>query len=177
MVNKKAGKGLAFLEGAPVFTSKLGNPIKFKVLTVPLTEGLDAEAGSDSGAGVDLRQRDVIPAAGARQPIETPLEVPLQHAENVAVALTTVPHVKVSVVGGLKATILHEAAGGAHILPLLRLSADDIGAIVTSGSRKSRAYAELVTSAEYFESQRSQWGPMVTNLGLDVSYRWAACAV
>ncbi|GAQ85408.1 hypothetical protein KFL_002330180 [Klebsormidium nitens] len=171
MVNKKAGKGLAFLEGAPVFTSKLGNPVKLKVLTVPLTEGLDVEAGSNTGAGVVQGQRDVIPTESTRQPIETPLELPLQHVENVAVALTSVPHVKVSVAGGLKATILHEAAGGAHILPLLRLSADDIGAIVTSGTRKSRAYAELVTSAEYFESQRSQWGPMVTNLALDVSYR------
>lgn len=182
LVNKKAGRGLGFMEGVPMFTSKLGNAVKVKVLSVPLKEsaeeGLGTNGGLSDGFAVLERQRDyhsVLSPSLISQSVETPLEVPWQSTENVAVSLTNVPRVRISVAGGLKVTILHEAAGGAHILPLLRLSADDIGAIVTSGSRKTRAYAELVTSADYFESQKSQWGPMLKNLMLDVSYRLASC--
>jgi hypothetical protein len=59
---------------------------------------------------------------------------------------------------------LHEASGGMHLLPLVRLCMQDIGAVLQMGSGKSRVLFGCSVSFDFFQAQNSCWYNAITFL-------------
>jgi hypothetical protein len=144
LVNQKSKSGLALLDGAPVLVKQPGHPFKVKILAQPYKAKENISSSSSSPDG------SVVVGGGGED---------LQHAQDVegeAIVAATVPLVKCDI-QNVALTLLYEAAGGLHLLPLLRLHMYDMGAVLQVGSFKTRAMSGCNVSLDYFEAQSNCW--------------------
>jgi hypothetical protein len=144
LVNQKSKSGLALLDGAPVLVKQPGHPFKVKILAQPYKAKENISSSSSSPDG------SVVVGGGGED---------LQHAQDVegeAIVAATVPLVKCDI-QNVALTLLYEAAGGLHLLPLLRLHMYNMGAVLQVGSFKTRAMSGCNVSLDYFEAQSNCW--------------------
>lgn len=79
-----------------------------------------------------------------------------QQLKNTAVAAMVIPDVTCDI-QDLTFTLLHEASGGMHLLPLVRLYMQDVGAVLHMGSGKTTVLFGCSISFDYFQAQKSCW--------------------
>lgn len=141
LVNQKSKCGLALMEGAAMLVKQPGNPFKLRILA----------------------QRDRPPESVNLVSLEdTTTEEVVQdpdqdaHLFRQAVSASVIPEVKCEI-ENFTFTLLHEASGGLHLLPLLRLCMHDTGAVLQMGSGKTRVMFGCNISLDYFQAQSSCW--------------------
>lgn len=134
LVNKKSNGYLAIVDCMPMIVGKPGNP--YKVKEVCFTEDNstsnvgDGEEADGSMGGIDLEEK--------------------------AVRLINIPQLTFEI-ESISATILYEAGGGTHLLPLARCRMQAIRALAQLGAHKTRFMSGCNLFLEYFEAQANSW--------------------
>eukprot|EP01018_Ginkgo_biloba_P002878 Gb_15288 [translate_table: standard] len=156
LINQKSSSGVAFVNGLPMFIKKPGNPIKLKVFSpTALIKSLPVAA---------LHLQNIAPNR------DEPSYIQPKDEEKVVLMATVVPHVNV-VIENCVITILYEATGAIHFLPLLRVCMDDAKSVSQVSSSKIRVISSFRIMLESYEAQRNRWMEMVRPIEICIVYR------
>lgn len=148
LVNQKSKCGLSLVEGSPMLVKRPGSSFKLRILA---REKEEPEA-------VKL----VSLEHGDKEEVDHGHEHDSgQQLKDIAVAATVIPDVTCDI-HDFTFTLLHEASGGMHLLPLVRLCMQDIGAVLQMGSGKTRVLFGCSVSLDFFQAQNSCWYSTIT---------------
>ncbi|BBN13913.1 hypothetical protein MPTK1_6g07390 [Marchantia polymorpha subsp. ruderalis] len=153
LVNQKSKTGIAFEDNVPLLVKQPGNPFKIKVVSKPTQSDTNPEEAKA------LTQKD-----------ETPLQTPPLDDHEAVRLVTSIPHVLCKF-ETFVLTVLHEAAGGLHLLPLLRVRVPGTEGVIQAGVTKSRTILQCGIVLEYYEMQTTLWVPVINPIETDIFYR------
>nr|PNR49566.1 hypothetical protein PHYPA_011462 [Physcomitrium patens] len=157
LVNRKSKCGLSLVEGSPMLVKRPGSSFKLRILA---REKEDPEA-------VKL----VSLEHGDKDEVDHGHEVDSDKQLNdIAIAATVIPDVTCNV-NDFTFTLLHEASGGMHLLPLVRLCMQDIGVVLQMGSGKTRVLFGCSISFDYFQAQNCCWVAVINPIGIELLHR------
>lgn len=150
LVNQKSKCGLSLSEGFPMLVKRPGNSFKLRILAREKEE-------PEAPKLVSLEHGDKDEVDHGHEHDSA------QQLKDTAVAATVIPDVTCDI-QDFTFTLLHEASGGMHLLPLVRLCMQDIGAVLQMGSGKTRVLFGCSISFDYFQAQNSCWYISFTSL-------------
>lgn len=150
-MNKKSGSSLAFVNARLQLVKKPGNPLKIKIFspaswtkTLPIDTLRRNASNGDGSLNLDPMEEETF--------------------------ITTVPQVKV-IVNMFVITILYEASGAIHFLPLLRVCMDSGESVAQVSSYKFRTISTFKIRLESYEAQTDKWMEMLQNVQICIVYR------
>ena len=151
LVNQKSKCGLALAEGSPMLVKQPGNAFKVRILAQQDEPEEDVKLVS-----IENAEKEEVDNVVADHDDDD------HHLREKAIAATVIPNVTCDI-RDFTFTLLHEASGGMHLLPLLRLCMQDIGAMLQIGSGKTRVLFGCTVSLDYFQAQNSCWYVTITH--------------
>ncbi|CAM6111804.1 unnamed protein product [Calypogeia fissa] len=143
LVNYKNRSGIAFDENVPVIVKQPGNPFKVKIFNTAPSQGGELQE--------DLTQTG-------------------HFEKEIAGLVNSIPSI-VCTFDTFIFTVLHEAGGGLHLLPLVRLRIPGGEGVMHMGLSKTRTILQCAIVLEHFESQSSRWVSVVNPIETDLFYR------
>lgn len=153
-INKKSGSSLAFVNARPQLVRKPGNPFKIKFFSpATLTKTLPI---------------DTLPNNASNRDGSLNLD-PSEQETSVNIT-TYVPQVKVRV-DTFVITILYQASGAIHFLPLLQLNMDNAGSVAQVSSYKFRSISTFKIMLLSYEAQTDMWMEMLQKVEICIVYR------
>ncbi|KAL3690687.1 hypothetical protein R1sor_004338 [Riccia sorocarpa] len=153
LVNQKSKCGIAFEDNVPLLVKRPGNPFKIKVISKPTLSDPNSEE-----------------ALAQTQKDETPLQTPPLADSEAVNLVTSIPHILCKF-DTFVLTVLHEAAGGLHLLPLVRLRVPGTEGVIQAGVTKTRTILQCGIVFEYYETQTTLWVPVISPIETDIFYR------
>ncbi|XP_024524529.1 uncharacterized protein LOC112344305 isoform X2 [Selaginella moellendorffii] len=138
LINQKSKQGLALADGIPVVASYPGNAFKIEVVAEPI---------------VLFSQRTTV------QENVT--------AKAAVASATTIPEVRFDI-GSIYVTLLHEAAGAIHLLPLVRVRLEEVQGLAQASSQKARIIGGCSSIIEHYEAQTSSWLAIVNPVMMEI---------
>ncbi|KAL2623458.1 hypothetical protein R1flu_003663 [Riccia fluitans] len=153
LINQKSKSGIAFEDNVPLLVKRPGNPFKIKIISRPTQSDPNSEE-----------------AKAQTQKDETPLQNPPLDDSEAVNLVTSIPHILCKF-DTFVLTVLHEAAGGLHLLPLIRLRVPETEGVIQAGVIKTRTILQCGIVLEYYETQTTLWVPVVSPIETDIFYR------
>lgn len=136
LVNKKNNSAIAFVDGAPEFVRKPGNPIKFKVF-------------NDLSVAYDVPEKDSYPRIALQTCLHT-------NAENTSWQGGKLPCIDIKI-EKISLNIVHELSDPEDVFPLICLSITNTQLTIQSLATKSRVISTSSAEIHYFDAQRNLW--------------------
>ncbi|XP_057415880.1 uncharacterized protein LOC130710577 isoform X2 [Lotus japonicus] len=141
LVNKKNNSAIAFIDGAPEFVRKPGNPIKFKVFD-------------------DLSVSDDVPGTASYPSMA--LKTSCQGGK--------LPCIDIKI-EKFSMSIFHELSDTEDLFPLICLFINNTQLVIQSLATKSRVMSTSRAAVHYFDAQRNLWGELLHPVEICIFYR------
>ncbi|MED6114835.1 hypothetical protein PIB30_084302 [Stylosanthes scabra] len=150
LVNKKNNCAIAFVDGAPEFVMKPGNPIKLKIFH-DLSVGYDAT--------------DTV-----RYPRMAPQSRRQTDEESISLQGGTLPRIDINI-EKITLHIVHEFSDTEDLFPLICLFINNTQIIVQKLATKSRVIGSSTAGVQYYDALRNLWGELLHPVGICMFYR------
>ncbi|MED6185146.1 hypothetical protein PIB30_054181 [Stylosanthes scabra] len=150
LVNKKNNCAIAFVDGAPEFVMRPGNPIKFKIFH-DLSVGYDA---------TDTVRYPRLAPQSRRQTDE----------ESISLQGGILPRIDINI-EKITLQIVHELSDTEDLFPLICLFINNTQIIVQNLATKSRVIGTSTAGVQYYDALRNLWGELLHPVGICMFYR------
>ncbi|OIW09736.1 hypothetical protein TanjilG_23876 [Lupinus angustifolius] len=148
--NKRNNSAVAFVDGAPEFVRKPGNPIKFKVFP-------------DLSAVYDVSETASYPGMALQTSVNT-------NEESTSWQGGKLPCVDIKI-ENISLNIVHELSDTEDLFPLICFSMNNTQFTIQNLATKSRVIGTSSAVVNCFDAQRNLWGELLHPVEISIFYR------